>query len=170
MNHGRTVFIEMDGKLLRRRIHEFWPVPQLYLALPLKGLESAHDLRTGQPGNFRATIESVRTAKLSGFHICVETAVSPDMEMSELRELAQFISNLDVDGWIQKQSAAADAGGVPAEKLRAARALIPSQRWRMLSELLDLTRATHAPRVEKERTVKRVAEDVYAHEESVRAV
>src|ERR1700676_2107844 len=32
---GRTVFVEMDETLLRRRIHEFRPVSRLYLVLAL---------------------------------------------------------------------------------------------------------------------------------------
>ena len=76
-----TVFIEIDGTLLRRRIHEFRPVSRLYLVLPLNGLEAAHDLRAQHPGNFRATIESIRTAKLSGFHICVETKIFADTQL-----------------------------------------------------------------------------------------
>src|SRR6202166_5384722 len=39
VNCGRTVFVEMDGTLLRRRIHEFRPVARLFLVLPLNGLE-----------------------------------------------------------------------------------------------------------------------------------
>src|SRR6202035_206722 len=88
VNCGRTVFVEMDDTLLRRRIHEFRPVSRLYLVLPLNGLEDAHDSRVQHPRNFRATMESLRTAKLSGFHICIETTVSRDSDTSELRKLA----------------------------------------------------------------------------------
>ncbi len=134
---GKIIFIETDGSLLRRRIHEFTPVSQLYLVLPLHGLEATHDLRARQAGNFRATLESIRTARLSGFHICVETAIVPDSELSDLRKLAEFISTLAIDGWIQKSSTGLDAAAVPEQKLAAARELIPSKAWQRFSQSLS---------------------------------
>ncbi|MEQ1354721.1 MAG: radical SAM protein, partial [Candidatus Acidiferrum sp.] len=134
----RTVFIEADGTLLRRRIHEFRPVSRLYLVLPLNGLEAAHDLRAQQPGNFRATVESIRTAKLSGFHICVETTIFADMELTELHKLAEFIQKLDVDGWIQTRPSVSAPAQPSEEKLTFGRKLIPNLSWRKFSEHLPL--------------------------------
>jgi Radical SAM superfamily len=140
INLGRTVFIEADGTLLRRRIHEFRPVSRLYLVLPLNGLETAHNQRAQHPGNFRATIESIRTAKLSGFHICVETTIFADAEPTELPEFAEFIRKLDIDGWIQTRPPVSAAAQPPEEKLTAARKLIPNPSWRKFSEHLTLGR------------------------------
>lgn len=131
---GRTVFIETDGTLLRRRIHEFRPVSRIYLVLPLNGLEAAHDLRAQHPGNFRATIESIRTAKLSGFHICVETKIFADSQLTALRELAELILKLDIDGWVHTCPPLSAVAQPTEEKLTAARELIPNRRWRKLSE------------------------------------
>jgi hypothetical protein len=138
INLGRAVFIEMDGRLLRRRIHEFRPVARLYLVLPLLGLQEVHDLRAGHPGSFRATLESIRTAKLSGFHVCVETPVLADMEIAELRSVANFIETLDVDGWIQKRPAVGDAHQSSEGTLAAARELIPQSGWKSFSKHLTL--------------------------------
>jgi len=135
---GRTVFVEMDGRLLRRRIHEFRPVSRLYLVLPLLGLQDAHDLRSAHPGSFRATIESIRTAKLSGFHVCVETPVAAGMSAEELRGLANFIATLDVEGWIQKRLAVNEAGRPSEETLAAARELISDAGWKSFSKHLTL--------------------------------
>jgi hypothetical protein len=139
INCGRTVFVEMDSSLLRRRIHEFRPVSRLYLVLPLHSLEDAHDSHARHSGNFRATMESIRSAKLSGFHICIETAIFPGSGRSELIALADFISNLDVDGWIHKRPASATNDEKAAEALRSARDLIPGRYWRAFSGLLDST-------------------------------
>jgi hypothetical protein len=138
INLGRTVFIETDGTLLRRRIHEFKPESRLYLVLPLNGLETAHDQRAQQPDNFRATIESIRTAKLSGFHICIETTIFVDTQPTELRELGEFISRLDIDGWIQSRPPLPAAAQPPEEKLTAARKLIPNPSWKKFSAYLSL--------------------------------
>lgn len=139
VNCGRTVFVEMDGTLLRRRIHEFRPVPRLYLVLPLNGLENTHDSRAQHTGNFRATTEALRTAKLSGFHICIETTIFPDSDRLELIALANFISNLGVDGWIHKRSAAAANDQAATKAMESARDMIPSSHWRAFTELLDST-------------------------------
>ncbi len=134
INLGRTVFIEMDGRLLRRRIHEFRPEPRLYLVLPIMGLQEAHDLRAAHSGSFRATLESIRAAKLSGFHICVETPISADTDLAELRDLTQFVATLDVDGWIQKRISVATPPS--KEILASARDLTPSRGWRSFSRQL----------------------------------
>jgi hypothetical protein len=139
INCGRTVFVEMDSSLLRRRIHEFRPVSRLCLVLPLNGLQDAHDSHGRHSGNFRATMESIRTAKLSGFHICIETTIFPGTDRSQLIALANFISTLDVDGWIHKRPASAINDETAIQALQSARDLIPSRPWRAFSELLDST-------------------------------
>jgi hypothetical protein len=170
ISSGKIVFVEMDGALLRRRIHEFRPESSLYLVLPLHGLEAAHDLRAGRAGNFRATVESIRTARLSGFHICVETTLSADMDLSELRELGEFISKLGVDGWIQKSSSGAEAAQLSADKIAEARQLISGWRWQTLSQLFDLSRAAHQPRFENKIPVKHVDSKMPASREGVSAL
>jgi hypothetical protein len=159
-NCGRTVFVEMDGTLLRRCIHEFRPVSSLYLVLPLNGPERDGDSRTQPRGNFRATMESIRTAKLSGFHICIETTIFPDSDRSELLQLANFISTLDVDGWIHKRPATAANDQINGETLQSARDLIPSRHWRAFSALLDLTSSSVQPGFEKKRIANPVIQKV----------
>ena len=176
VNCGRTVFVEMDGTLLRRRIHEFRPVSRLYLVLPLNGLEDTHDSRAQHSGNFRATMEAIRTAKLSGFHICIETIIFPGSDRSDFLKLANFISTLDVDGWIHKRPSAAANDQATSARLLSVRDLIPSLHWRAFSALLDLTAASVQPGFEKKRTTNPVAQKVEkvpareAHEEGLRAL
>jgi pyruvate-formate lyase-activating enzyme len=180
VNCGRTVFVEMDGTLLRRRIHEFRPVSRLYLVLPLNALEDSHDSRDQHSGNFRATMEALRTTRLSGFHICIETTIFPSFDKSELLKLANFISTLDVDGWIHKRPAAATGDDeTTSEALQCASNLIPSRHWRAFSALLDLSSASGQPGLEKKRTVNPVLEKIdkvptrevsEPHEEGLRAL
>jgi hypothetical protein len=131
---GRTMFIEMDGTLLRRRIHEFKPVAHLYLVLPIYGLQEVHDARAGKTGNFRGTLESIRTARLSGFHVCVQTTIRPNSQVDELHELTSVISKLSVDGWILVPSAVEP---VSAERLAAEHELIPNSGWKKFSEMVS---------------------------------
>ena len=150
----------MDETLLRRRIHEFRPVSRLYLVLPLNGLEDAHNSRAQQIGNFRATMEALRTARLSGFHICIETTIFPGSDRSELLKLANFISTLGVDGWIHKRPPAAANDAAARRTLQSARELIPNRYWRAFSALLDLISASAQPGLEKKRSTYPVAQKV----------
>ncbi|HXO61165.1 MAG TPA: radical SAM protein [Candidatus Acidoferrales bacterium] len=182
VNCGRNIFVEMDGTLLRRRIHEFRPVSRLYLVLPLNGLEDTHDSHARHNGNFRATIEALRTAKLSGFHICIETTIFPGFDRSELLKLANLVSSLDIDGWIHKRPTTAAKYEAASEALQSARDLIPSKHWRAFSALLDLTSTPTQPSFEKKRSASPVVGKVEkiekvttreareAHEEGLRAL
>jgi hypothetical protein len=158
---GRTVFVEVSGSMLRRRIHEFRPVSPLYLVLPLHGLEKTHDARVGRKGDFRATLESIRTARLSGFHICVLTTIFADSNFSELHEVPELISKLKVDGWIQAPPL--HASPASRQSLEAARDLIVDRRWRMFSKLL----AASAPHVASARLVSEAAAEQRATYEHV---
>jgi hypothetical protein len=157
---GRTVFVEMDGTLLRRRIHEFRPVSRLYLVLPLNNLEDGHDSRAKHSGNFRATMEALRTVKLSGFHICIETTIFPGSDTSDLRNLANFISTLDVDGWIHKRPTSAANDAINSDALQSTRSLIPSRYWRTFSELLDATTNSAQPSFEKKRPANAMVQKI----------
>jgi pyruvate-formate lyase-activating enzyme len=159
-NCGRTVFMEMDSAHLRRRIHEFRPVSRLYLVLPLNGLEDAHDSRAQHTGNFRATMEALRTARLSGFHICIETTIFPGFDRSGLLQLAKFIAALNVDGWIHKRPAPTANDQTTNQALDSARQLIPSRHWRTFSALLDLTSTSAQPAAEKKRIPNQAVEKV----------
>ena len=88
-------------------------------------------------------MESIRTAKLSGFHVCVETPIFANMGADEFRSMANFITTLDVDGWIQKRPAVSQAGQPSEEALAAARELIPNSGWKSFSKHLTLA-APHA--------------------------
>ena len=160
INCARTVFVEMDGTLLRRRIHEFRPVSRLYLVLPLDGLEDAHDSRAQRTGNFRATMEALRTARLSGFHICIETTICPVFDKGEFHELAKFISTLGVDGWIHKRPATAVNDQTAAEAMKSAHALIPSGSWRAFTEVLDSTPISAQPGSGKKRLADAIVQKV----------
>src|SRR2546430_8126705 len=60
---GRDVFLETDGALLRRRIHEFRPVSRLFLTIQWNGLERWHDVRAGRAGAFQAALDGMRVAR-----------------------------------------------------------------------------------------------------------
>jgi hypothetical protein len=141
---SRHVFVQTDGALLRRRIHEFRPVSRLFLTVRFEGFEHLHDRRSGREGAFRSAVEGIRTAKLSGFLVCAQMIVHADTTLAELEQLRGVLEARDVDGFIvtpangfSKAVSGENESRVLQRKLRAARDQIRSRRWRLFSRLLD---------------------------------
>lgn len=122
---GRFVFLETDGRCLRRRIHEFQPLPQLFLTVRLNSL--AHS------GSALA-VEGLRAATLSGFLTVVHSPVHEEADLAELPSLRAFLLESDVDGWLITAGAREKAA---RRKTAEARGLIPSNFWRRFSEDLE---------------------------------
>ena len=131
---GRFVFLETCGKLLRRRIHEFQPVPQLFLVVSSGGPLLSLEAGIGNPGAFELALEGIRAARLSGFLTAIHSPVREDSDLSRLRVLSRILSAADVDGWT---ITAATTGDFAAQKAREARNLIPNAQWRWLSGHLE---------------------------------
>jgi len=139
------IFLETNGILLRRRIHEFQPLPQLFLVVRVDAQEKSDS---------KVAIESLRAARLSGFFTVVHSVVNEAPDFDELSQLRAVLLEMDLDGWlITGASATPEVVGRAAE----ARSCIPSAAWRWFStrvehELLaqEKSRAsTELPRAEK---------------------
>ena len=137
---GRHVFVETDGALLRRRIHEFRPVSRLFLVFKLHGLETAHDLRARLPGAFQAAMEGLRVARLSGFLTCVHARIDEETKLSDVAELIRYAKTLDVDGVVISPAGNANSASRSGEALRRktaeARKLIGNRWWEFFSQLV----------------------------------
>ena len=127
---GRFVFLETCGTLLRRRIHEFQPVPQLFLTIRSDGPppSAGRDLRN--PSAFELALEGLRAARLSGFFTAIHSLVREDSDVSRLQALSGILSAAEVDGWM---ITVATTGDSASRKAREARNLIPNTQWRWLS-------------------------------------
>jgi hypothetical protein len=127
---GRFVFLETCGALLRRRIHEFQPVPQLFLTIRSDGPPPADARNLRNPSAFESALEGLRAARLSGFFTAVHSPVREDADLSRLQMLPGILSAAEVDGWMVT---AATTGDSASGHARQARNLIPSAQWRWLS-------------------------------------
>jgi len=127
---GRFVFLETCGTLLRRRIHEFQPVPQLFLTIRSDGPPPSAGPKLRNPGAFELALEGLRAARLSGFFTAIHSPVREDSDVSCLQLLSGILSAADVDGWM---ITAATTGDPASRKAREARNLIPNAQWRWLS-------------------------------------
>jgi len=133
--NGHFVFLETDGTLLRRRIHEFQPVSRLFLTVRL---EAAH-LETGTSP---LAVEGIRAARLSGFLICAQVRVAPEAGMSDAAKLFHLAHSLDLDGCVfsigrgEWDSANSDAAASP-RNTGEARKLIGSAWWESFSRFIE---------------------------------
>jgi MoaA/NifB/PqqE/SkfB family radical SAM enzyme len=132
---GRHVFLPTSGILLRRRIHEFQPSPRLHLTIRFDGDELSHDARAGRQGAFGDALESVRTARLSGFLLCAQLILHSPGQAAELAQLLTDLRKLDFDGFLISPSAA--SGQELQQRTARLRRQLLTRRWRLLSTLLD---------------------------------
>jgi len=162
LESGKFVFLETDGLLLRRRVHEFQPGPRLYLAVHLHGTETSHDARTRQ-GIFQRAIEGIRAAKLSGFHFVALTRVSAETDLVELEQLGKLLEMRDADGWLVLPDLRDSTKEI---FLQRAQSLIPDPRWRQFSRVLSAhAGAIPAPDIAAGEGIKLQSADVAAYEE-----
>lgn len=133
---GHFVFLETDGTLLRRRLHEFQPLPQLFLTVRLRSFEDS--------GSAFA-VEGLRAARLSGFFTVVHSPVHLEADLAQLSPLRTFLVKNDVDGWLITAGSSDKAIG---RKTAEARMLIPSKFWRQFSE--DVEEALRSQTQERE--------------------
>ncbi|HEX4546664.1 MAG TPA: radical SAM protein [Candidatus Acidoferrum sp.] len=122
---GHYIFLETNGALLRRRIHELQPLPRVFLTVRLDAV------RTPQSD---LAAEGLRAAWLSGFFTVVHSVVCEDSNLAGLDRLRGLLLEMDVDGWL------ITAGSTSAEVVRKAseaRTLVPSAAWRRFSEQVE---------------------------------
>jgi len=88
---AREVFLQTNGKLFRRRVHEFQPSPRFRLVFQFSG--------AGVRGPENADVlEAIRIAKLSGFLTLGLTIFSAPSELENLIALHSQLEQLDLDG------------------------------------------------------------------------
>ncbi len=122
---GHYVFLETNGALLRGRIHELQPSPQVFLVVRL--------VASRKP-KLDLAVEGLRAARLSGFFTAVHSLVGINTNLDELKGLRAFLEKLGVDGWLITAECA-DAQGL--NRVLAVRALLSNAMWRWLSEQVE---------------------------------
>jgi hopanoid biosynthesis associated radical SAM protein HpnH len=74
------------------------PSSWMYWNVHLDGLERTHDLIVEREGVFKECVAAMRMAKLLGYQVATNTTVYKETQMSELREMFDYLSWLGVDG------------------------------------------------------------------------
>src|SRR5215472_13482367 len=122
---GHFVFLETGGALLRRRIHEFQPLPQLFLTVRLDTLQAPES---------SLAVKGLRAARLSGFFTAIHSGIHKNSAHAGLKPLRACVMENDLDGWLITAGAADSA---VARKAAQARNLVPSAFWRRFSWLVE---------------------------------
>jgi len=139
---GRYVFLHTGGAGLRKRIHEFAPVDQLYLTfeIPTHHPVGAHSMDSAsRTAPFYTVVEAIRTARLSGFHVCAHFTGNESTSVADIAARVYALQSQHLDGII------VSSGGVLATQSEVSRSkalatgisLVPSRGWRSFSRLLE---------------------------------
>src|SRR5579863_1072736 len=88
---SREVFLQTNGKLFRRRVHEFQPSPRFRLAFRFSGAS------IDAPENAEV-VEAIRIAKLSGFLTVGFTVLGAATVLEKMIALHSQLKKLDLDG------------------------------------------------------------------------
>jgi molybdenum cofactor biosynthesis enzyme MoaA len=151
---GHFVFLETDGTLLRRCIHEFQPLPRLFLTVRLN---------LPQAPEFTLAVEGLRAAGLSGFFTVIHSLVQEGTALAQLTVLRTFIAENDVDGWL---ITAGSTDQAIVRKAAEARAVIRSSFWRQFSQHVEGSLLVRAQGGELHKTSASVGE-TETHQEGV---
>ena len=172
---GHFVFLETDGALLRRRIHEFQPVSRLFLTVRLEPGARDPASRSLRTDALDLAIEGIRAARLSGFSVCIHGRVHSETEISEVAQLIQLAHSNDVDGIVispaTRESNSANPGAAASvQKTAKARQLIGSAWWESFSRLIELAVSgeRNAARSSEQKSGAPVEQESRASEEGVK--
>jgi hypothetical protein len=124
---GRDVFLQTDGRLFRRRVHEFQPSPRFRLAFRFVGAS----IDTAENAD---VVEAIRIAKLSGFLTVGFTALRDPANLEKMIALHSQLKKLDLDGSL---IFAADASPELNRAADSARRRLLDRRWSNLSRIFN---------------------------------
>lgn len=124
---AREVFLQTNGKLFRRRVHEFQPSPRFRLAFRFSGAS------IDAPEN-ADVVEAIRIAKLSGFLTVGFTTIRDPANLDKMIALHSQLKKLDLDGSL---IFAADSTPELNRAVASARSRLLDGRWSNLSRVFN---------------------------------
>ena len=124
---AREIFLQTNGKIFRRRVHEFQPSPRFRLALRF----TAASIDAAENAD---VVEAIRIAKLSGFLTVGFTVLGAATGLEKMIALHSQLKKLDLDGTL---IFAADRSPELNRLADAARSRLLDRRWSNLSRLFN---------------------------------
>ena len=98
VDQGRFVYLCTNTVPLKNRIDDFEPSPYFGFSVHMDGLQETHDRKVCEEGVFEKAVEAIKMAKDRGFRVTTNTTVFSNDDPQEIREMFDFLMNLDVDG------------------------------------------------------------------------
>lgn len=138
----RYVFLHTSGVGLRRRFHEFQPVPRFYMTveIPSDSSGSANSLTSADSAaSIQTVAECIRAARLSGFYVCGHFTIGEQTSPAHVAAHIEEFSKRGLDGLAISSrgvAPAAEFNSPPLARLDEFARLIPSLGWRSFSRLL----------------------------------
>jgi hypothetical protein len=124
---AREVFLQTNGKLFRRRVHEFQPSPRLRFAFRFTGA-SVNAVENAE------VVEAIRIAKLSGFLTVGFTVLISPSGLENLVALHSQLKKLDLDASL---IFGAEASPELNRAVANARSRLLDGRWSNLSRIFN---------------------------------
>lgn len=100
LERRKHIYLCTNGMFIKRHLDKFKPTSRFFFNVHLDGMEKTHDLCVEREGVFREAIEGIKAAKEAGFLVCTNTTVFKETDMDEIEQLLEYLTKLDVDGFM----------------------------------------------------------------------
>jgi hopanoid biosynthesis associated radical SAM protein HpnH len=100
LEREKVVILCTNGMFIRKKLHQFRPSRTFFFNVHIDGMRATHDIAVERAGVFDAAIDGIKAAKEHGFLVCTNTTVFKETDMAELDSLFEYLTSLDVDGFI----------------------------------------------------------------------
>ena len=100
LERRKHIYLCTNGMFIKRHLDKFRPTSRFFFNVHLDGMEKTHDLCVEREGVFREAIEGIKAAKEAGFLVCTNTTVFKETDMDEIEQLLEYLTKLDVDGFM----------------------------------------------------------------------
>ncbi len=97
---GKHVYLCTNGTSLEKKLPGFRPGSRLFINVHLDGMEATHDQAVQRQGVFAKAVAGIKAAKAAGFQVCTNTTVYRETDIHEIAVLYDFLTELDVDGFM----------------------------------------------------------------------
>ena len=100
LDRKKHIYLCTNGMFIRKRLKEFKPTTRMFFNVHLDGLEKTHDMCVERDGVFKEAIDGIKAAKDAGFLVCTNTTIFKETDLNEIRELYEYLTTLNVDGFM----------------------------------------------------------------------
>jgi hopanoid biosynthesis associated radical SAM protein HpnH len=100
LDRKKHIYLCTNGMFIRKRLKEFKPTSRMFFNVHLDGLDKTHDLCVERDGVFKEAIDGIKAAKDAGFLVCTNTTIFKETDLNEIRELYEYLTTLNVDGFM----------------------------------------------------------------------